>query len=54
MGINVVKIVINAVNLVKTGHFCGNVPNSLNFGGKNDVIGQNFGKVVKKFFHSKM
>ena len=51
MDINLVKIVINGVNLVKIDHFCENVPNSLDFGGKNDVIGQNFGKVVKKNFH---
>ena len=45
------KNLINGVNLVKIGHFSEKF---LNFGGKNDVIGQNFGKVVKNFFHSKI
>ena len=30
-----------------------NVSNSFIFRGKNDVICQNFGKIVKKFLHSK-
>ena len=50
MYINLVKIVINGVNFAKIGHLGENVPNGLIFGGKNDVICQNFGKVVKKIF----
>ena len=49
MGIYLVKNVINGVNLVKIGHFCENGKNGVIFGSKNDVIGQNLGKVVKKF-----
>ena len=50
MDINLVKIVNNGVNLVKIGHLGQNVPNALIFGCKNNVICQNFGKVVKKIF----
>ena len=44
MDINVVKNLINGVNLVKIGHFWSKLGH---FGGKNDVICQNLGKVVK-------
>ena len=54
MDINLVKIVINGVNLVKIGHFRLKCPTFSHFlGGKNDVICQNL-KVVKKIFHSKI
>ena len=43
------KNVINAVNLVKIGHFWGKWSKLGHFGGKNDVISQNFGQAVKKF-----
>ena len=54
LDINLVKIVINGVNLVKIGNLCEIVPNSIIFGGKNEVICQNFGKVVKNFFTKKI
>ena len=47
---NLVKYVINGANLVKIGHFGENGQNRVTlayFGGQNDVICQNFGKVVK-------
>ena len=44
---NVVKNVINGVNLVKIGHFCENGQNRVilaYFGGQNDVICKKFGE----------
>ena len=37
------KNVINGANLDKIGHFCGKCSKLSHFGGKNDVIGINFG-----------
>ena len=45
---NVVKNVINGVNLVKIGHSWWNWSKLGHFGGQNDVICQNFGKVLKE------
>ena len=50
MDINLVKYVINGDNLVKIGHFGENGQNRVilaHFGLQNNVIYQNFGKVVK-------
>ena len=47
MDINLVKNVINDVNLVKIGHFWSKWSKLGHFGGKNDVICQNLAKVVK-------
>ena len=47
MAINLVKNVINGVNLVKVGNFWSKLGH---FGGQNDVICQNLGKVIKSFF----
>ena len=49
---NLVKNVINGVNLVKIGHFDQNGHNWVilaYFGGQNDFICQNLVKVVKYF-----
>ena len=43
MDIYLVKNDINGVNLVKIGHFWWKWSNLGHFGGKNDVISQNFG-----------
>ena len=45
--INLVKNVINGVNLDKIGHFWRKLSKLGNFGGQNDVISQNLGKLVK-------
>ena len=51
IGINLVKTVINGVNLVKIGHFlCENNQNWVTLGGQNDVIDQNLGKGVVNNF----
>ena len=44
------KNVIKGVNLVKIGHFWWKWSKLGNFGGQNDVIGQNLVKVVNKFY----
>ena len=50
MDINLVKNVINGVNLVKIGHFFGeHGQNCAILAVKNDVIGQKLGKLVKNF-----
>ena len=50
MDINLVKNVINGVNLVKIGHFWSKCTKFGHFGGQNDVIGKNFGAGRKYFF----
>ena len=47
------KNVFNGINLIKRCHFRGKCPKFAHFGGKNVVICQNFGKVVKRFFSQK-
>ena len=50
MDINLAKNVFNGVNLVTMGHFGPEFSKFGHFGGQNDVIDQNFGKVVTNFF----
>ena len=50
INITLAKNVINGVNLVKIGHFWAKWSKFGDFGGQNEVIGQNLGKVVKSFF----